>query len=76
MIVYLLAVIALVVPSAIVFLAFTAPPRRLGRHRGTPGQLMLQEAQRAEREAEHAQAIVRADLIANGSRSDWVMTEA
>jgi hypothetical protein len=50
-------------------------PRHIPQHRGTPARLMLQEAQRAEREAEHAQALVRADLIANGSRIDWVMVE-
>lgn len=56
-------------------IAVATLPAYVGYHRGTPGQLMLQEAQRAEREAEHAQDIVRADLIDNGSRADWVMVE-
>lgn len=52
--------------------AFLSPPRRLGKHRGTPGQLLLQEAQRAEREAEHAQAIVVADFMEYG----WTREQA
>lgn len=56
-------------------LAGATLPAYVGYHRGTPGQLMLQDAQRAERGAEHAQALVRTDLIANGSRVDWVMVE-
>lgn len=52
-----------------------SPPRWLGRHRGTTGQLAFQAERRAEQEAEYAQAIVRADLIANGSRADWITVE-
>lgn len=56
---------------AAAMIPFCAPVQAGGRHRATRGRLALQEAQRAEREAEHARAVVREWAAEHGERRDW-----
>ena len=74
MLVYVLSCVgeALVVAVAIVMHANRGDA---GRHRGTREQIRAQEARRREAAMAYAQDIVRADLIANGARADYVLTE-
>lgn len=50
----------------------TRPTKLHGRHRGTPGQLLQQEAQRTERVTEHNRNAVVADFMEYG----WTREQA
>ena len=76
MITFVLLVALIVVANALPAYALLAPPRPRPRHRGTWGTLAAQEARHRERVMAHAQMLRRADLIANGSRADYVLAES